>query len=339
MAKSTKTNPMGLSTNPTFYGKCKGKTAEGKPCHHKTVYNNGLCFQHGGATSPEEKKEILKRSRQLFAKQKKRALKKLAKEQKKWRQRPSEQCSQTEPAKASINTASPAGAAWSSSASQATSAASGMGPMESRLARARERVSKEHSQTSPAQRPQRDGQPYSATLRQADSLGQKDPKAVNAANNGIEPNSKEKGPTSSTCSNSPSCTTQSSEHLESIGQNNKDRGNGKAAHSLIAESDKEQETSSRHLDGSERDAQALPDKGEDIAGARALASVPLTGYSRGNRGVQEWRQVGVNHLGVPLVVIPEWHGLSVPRGVGGQHNLNAQFPDPSLVEPRCDYDY
>lgn len=80
-------NPMGLNLNPTYLGRCKGKTEKGKPCGNTAIFVNGFCIRHGGATPPEYRKKILERSQEKFAQQKSRLAKridKLDRRTKKW---------------------------------------------------------------------------------------------------------------------------------------------------------------------------------------------------------------------------------------------------------------
>jgi len=75
--------------------------------------------------------------------------------------------------------------------------------------------------------------------------------------------------------------------------------------------------------------------------------VPVEAYSppaeldrrQARKEADGWQVVGTNHLGQTLVIVPEWHACSVPRGVSGPHLLNdwqrSPSPPRTLTEPKC----
>lgn len=118
--KKKLSNPVGLNESPTYLGRCKAKTAEGRRCKHIVIFANGACAQHGGATPKEYRERIKQRSREIFEKRKRRLSGKIAKfdrlrrkvEKKKWPvgSSPAWQKDCRASAKAKTSTANPAAA-------------------------------------------------------------------------------------------------------------------------------------------------------------------------------------------------------------------------------------
>lgn len=178
MPRKKLSNPMNLDLNPRVPGKCKGKTSAGQPCKHLWVCANQLCLQHGGKTSAKDRKRILQRSQEIFAKQKAKLLKRVdrfnkraEKRQKKWRARAGKESPLTAgSARASTSTVSRAAVGKSGSPSAPVSqGVSTTGATVSRPAPRPKPESSWHSPISPALSPKQAELKLTAISPSADS--------------------------------------------------------------------------------------------------------------------------------------------------------------------------